>query len=305
MKEVRVSNLKIISFLSVTLDKAFHSYYKRLSIAKFMFSEVAVHNLRISMRKAIAICSLINFIIPNYYSEELIAHLRRKMRFLNDLRDIQVELLKIERLNSSGTAISEFKEYLRISEKEQLAKAKSNINSFYNNSIHTLYFMLKVRINDCMHEDIDLKSNLVKYIENSYEVLKLKFRQINNEDFKSFHCLRLEFKNYRYSLEHIVSYLEKSTVLVLRLKHFQDLLGKIQDNTVFLKRVDKYLETVKKPEISLQKSSKLSLTPLIKIIDDERYKAMQDIYINKRAFYSLNSGNFIKKLNTQKKTCSL
>lgn len=292
MDTIRANNIKIIRFLVASLDKSFRSYYKKLSVAKFMFSEVSVHNLRISMRRAIAICSIINYIIPNYYSVELTKHLRKKMKVLNELRDIQVGLLKIEQSNLSGKGVSELRQYLIEQEHKNLIKAKRNISSFFDKDINSLIFLLRIRILDCMNEKTDLKGNLIGYINDRYYSLKIKFREVKEDNFRSFHQLRLEFKKYRYSIEQMINYMEKKTVLVKRLKHFQDLLGRIQDNTVFCNKIEKYISEIKHKN----SAARLNLIPLIKKIEDDRNNAMNEIYTNKKLFYSLNSANFIRKI---------
>jgi CHAD domain-containing protein len=67
-------------------------------------------------------------------------------------------------------------------------------------------------------------------------------RRIDPRDAKTIHCTRVAFKRFRYMMEALAKYLPGAKKKLLeRMRHYQTMMGDIQDAEVLLQGLDKYL----------------------------------------------------------------
>lgn len=208
-------------------------------------NEESIHDLRVSVRRLLSFAILLNKLYPSEYHAQLNKILKPKMKRLNPLRDTQVQIERFKKLLPGNINLLEFYNYLLLKEREFKA-----LNMIYlsEKKIEILEGVLFFYFLDVKSKITDNDKNLAKIIanaENVYDVLVEKVDLMDTSNLDSIHKLRLAFKNFRYTIESSAKLLGVESVLINKLKQFQNLLGAIQDNNVIESKLMKFYNETK------------------------------------------------------------
>ena len=209
-----------------------HRFHGRLRKARRKPSEKSVHNLRVAARRMLSMLALLETVVPPERTRKLRRTVKKRLRKLRRMRDIQVQILNTEKLLVSFPQLAGFHKSLirkerRLSDSIGRQLRKFRLASFWKDSDR-----LMDRLLASMDPESDdrLGDMIGAAIEDSFrEVLSLRAR-IDPQRPVSIHRMRLAFKKFRYMAEIAAPRFEHLTEERLRaMDDFQTRMGQIQD----------------------------------------------------------------------------
>lgn len=209
-------------------------YRKRLRECRRQPSEEALHKLRISLRRLLALVDLLQAITSPPKSN-LRKQLKAQLTSVSELRDIQVSRLEISLLVSKYPQLQGFLHQLHLRELALLIALPELIASWRSGKLQRKLNKI-VRI--ALRPD-SFTSLITSYLDRVCQLVAERQSQLDSSDLGSFHKLRIAIKRLRYSLE-LTSHglLKQNGEQIEHLKRYQDLLGDIQNNVVLLTNLE-------------------------------------------------------------------
>lgn len=214
--------------------KALGRFRKTLARAASEPGEEAVHDLRVAIRR-----------LQTYLSVEadlanapdaalpLLAPLKRLMRPLGRLRDLQVRLIRISALVPEGDDVSYAYALAVRSESERRMR---EVKTLLSKTGQDLAEKGEGKIPGLDMKPGDLRRKALKLLAvRESAVRALRVKASDERDTEALHRMRLAFKKYRYAAEVLAPIFPAATDQTMsRLHDFQTLLGDLHDLDVML-----------------------------------------------------------------------
>jgi len=215
-----------------TIKKKYNQLVKKYQKIENKLTENEIHDKRVILRRIFPILAAYKM------NPSKIKNGEKAFKLFGKLRDIQVQMMKVESLEQTNELIK-YHVYL----KEFETKLKGKVSKFCKKK-------------ELVFPVIKKKSKLetTKVISKTNKSLNKLIDRINSrsiDDAEDVHKIRIEFKKFRYRVE-ILSYLENIDESKLdMLKMYQDKLGDIQDYEVLINGIKKYCKKRKLEEDEL------------------------------------------------------
>lgn len=195
------------------------------------FSEEAVHDLRVAMRRLLALRDFLAFFSPAPALRKMRRELKTHLDALDELRDTQVMLLETSQRISELPALEMFHRFLQKQEKRLMRRAQKDIASLKDGSSKPLRAGLKAITS---HNE-----NILAPVDEAYQTVLHRLALIDERNTATIHRVRIAFKRFRYSVEVVKPLLATMPEETLqRLHDYQTLMGEIQDMEVMLRAID-------------------------------------------------------------------
>lgn len=209
-------------------------YRKRLQACRQQASEDAVHKLRISLRRMLAMVGLAQSLAPHPQLITLRKALKAQLNSLSELRDVQVMRLESEALIAGYPQLEPFLHQLHLRELELLIRLPSDIAAWRSGKLLRKLCKIDRHCRCQPLDDATLQQRIMTAIDEIFQQARQREAALDNNDLASFHRLRVVIKKLRYSLELAAEQLNESQTSQLpAIKHYQDALGEIQNAEVF------------------------------------------------------------------------
>jgi|SRR5688572_6360945 len=227
------STLLVNQFLLEALDQRWKNYRAELKRCRAEFSNEAVHDLRSSTRRMLAMIRLLNSISPRPRLQKLNHAFKDQLDEFDDLRDTQVILAEISETLHELPQLLEFEDYLRGVEKKLLKTLRKKLRVIdlfdVSKRIRRMRESLKSESND------GLVLQTLQAVDDAFLITKQRYTWINPAQATSIHRVRLAFKTFRYMVEIVHPLLPHFPVENLKSMHdYQSLMGEIQDVEVIM-----------------------------------------------------------------------
>lgn len=197
------------------------------------FSEEAVHDLRVAMRRLLALVDFLAFFAPSPALRKARRDLKTHLDAFDGLRDTQVMLLETAQRLAELPAIEPFHRYLQKQEKRLLRRARKDIIDIKDVYSKPLRSALKAA--EQASEDI------LAPVDEAYQSVLHRLALVDPANTASIHRVRIAFKRFRYSVEVVRPLLSNLPEEILyRLHDYQTLMGEIQDAEVLLRALDAF-----------------------------------------------------------------
>jgi CHAD domain-containing protein len=242
MKKIKpkVNNQEIRKFLLEKLDFSWNIYCQRLLECKEKFSEASVHDLRVSIRRFSSLIQIINSIIPSPYSIEIKSILKKQLKMFGKLRDTQVQLLAVQKLRRRFPELSAFIYHLLFIEPLLIKKIGEKIQLLQIDELEGQVFFLKMDMKGSKYIDNISFKKLIEVVEDTFgRVLNAKNNVVPDNP-ETIHKVRIAFKNFRYTMEHLQKLIGVTEENLRKIKTFQTLMGNIQDFQVLYKDLSEF-----------------------------------------------------------------
>jgi CHAD domain-containing protein len=242
--------------LAETLEERWTSYRKELRRCQEKFSEEAVHELRVATRRLLAQFVLLGCVAPSTGLEKARPMLKRRIAFLGDLRDTQVQLSFIDRHAGSFPELEPLRAWLQSRERRLVKSASKKIDRFRTKKLGKWIA--------AMTEDLatsagnvrarkQLASAVARATTDAFAEAVKRRRAIDLADLGTVHQTRVAFKRFRYIMESLSPGLTGLTKRQLRaLAYYQRRMGIIQDLEVMKRSVERFVSEHKKTESALR-----------------------------------------------------
>jgi CHAD domain-containing protein len=222
-------------FLLEAMDQRWKNYRAELMRCRSEFSNEAVHDLRSSARRMLALIQLLNFLSPRPRLQKLNRAFKDQLDEFDDLRDTQVILAEISETIHELPQLQGFQDYLEDKEKKLLKTLRKKLK------IIDLFEVSKRirRLRESLKVGASLNGTLVdqtlRAVDDAFLITKQRQHWINPAQANTIHRVRIAFKMFRYMVEIIHPLLEDFPVENLKKMHdYQSLMGEIQDVEVIM-----------------------------------------------------------------------
>ncbi|MBI5943122.1 MAG: CHAD domain-containing protein [Chloroflexi bacterium] len=221
------------TLLIESLDARWEKYKTQLKACQSKFSEEAVHDLRVAVRRLLSLLILLRVVMRDPRIKKMRRALKDQLDNLDDLRDVQVMLADASENIHSVPVLQPFLEFLQKKEKKLLRKARKEIMSVKIAGLSRRIQKLGKTLASA--ELTDLEITLFSVVDEAYAVVNQRYELVDAGQPATIHRLRVAFKKFRYMIEIIHPILRNSPAEYLkRLHDYQTAMGDIQDMEVTL-----------------------------------------------------------------------
>jgi len=200
----------------------------------------AVHDLRVSIRRFIAMLDFFKIISPNIDIGISKKELKGVLRLMGPLRDIHVqqELLQSLTTEQDQRVLESIWQQWRVQEAELETSLNELIDHF--NPQHSRALVLKIQHLSVDMDYTDFRSKIMSLLDGYFQRIRsLERKAIQPLNEKKLHKMRIEFKKFRYTCEILANgFLDDADAILKVLKEFQSLLGDIHDLDVLRSLVE-------------------------------------------------------------------
>lgn len=222
------------AFLVEALDSRWTKYCANLEACRQAFSEEAVHDVRVSTRRLLALLDLLRALPNSPPLKPLRRAFKAQLDGYDDLRDAQVMLLKVSEALANVPELAAYEDYLRQRETKLLQRAAKGVAALdldnLAQGIETVrQFLLTVT------DAESLRQTLFQAIDETYAAVLRRYGKVDASRPATIHRLRVDFKKLRYSLEILQPFLPDLPARLFKDMHaYQTSMGDIQDMEVLL-----------------------------------------------------------------------
>ena len=215
------------------LEQRWKKYLFELKRCRAEFSNEAVHDLRVSLRRLLSLIQLLHFIAPRPRLRKLSRALKAQLDEFDDLRDTQVMLAEISETIQDLPQLKKFQDHLERVERRLLKGLRKKIRSLDLKEITRR--IRKVRESLKEEEKADFAAPILGSVDEAFFVTRQRYERIDPAKPATIHRVRIAFKKFRYMLEIAHPLLDDFPLDNLKQMHdYQSLMGEMQDADVFL-----------------------------------------------------------------------
>jgi CHAD domain-containing protein len=228
------------NYLADTVASQWQHYRTRLLACRKQANEEAVHKLRTSIRRLLALISLLQFLLPQQELSKLRKALKAQLSALSELRDVQVMRLETSVLIGEFAQLEPFLHRLHLRELQLLILIPGEIAAWRSGKMSRKVKKIIGRCREVPLAD-GLDTQILNCIDDIYRLAQQRDAALVTSDLESFHKLRIATKKLRYSLELSAPLLPNLPSSHLQgIKTYLDYLGDIQNTTVFLHALEEF-----------------------------------------------------------------
>lgn len=252
--------------LLTSLAKLWQKYSRRLDQCQQSADEDAVHKLRISCRRLLALLQLLQALAPQPALQKLRKRLKAQLDNFDKLRDTQVMLLEVADNLDSLPELAAYYRYLQLTEQRLLAQIPSLLQQQDTAGLQQLMENACQQLQDAFGKK-PLKPPILSAIDTCYRTALERYRQIDPARPDTLHSLRIAVKKLRYMLAAAQELLPDLPETQLdEMQVYLTRLGEIQNSRVLLDNQNRFFG---------------HLTPAaIQTHYQQRHQALLDDYMN-------------------------
>ncbi len=233
-----------------TLVWALQRSWRRYHTSKIACSSRAkrktVHELRTDLRRLITLMDVVQELGARGEAARLRRRLKRELNCVRDLRDLQAQ----EKHTAPGAFRSQLRQWIK---KEQLNVERYFARAAPKRQCLELVFGLSEDLVAQAKSELAEKRarpRLERLLLKRYRSFEVTSQRAHASLPLSFHRSRIEFKKFRYTWEVLAPLVPLSAATEIRLKALQDNLGEIQDTSVLITLLLRFLVSTGKPQPS-------------------------------------------------------
>ena len=222
------------------LENRWKKYREELNRCRTEFSNEAIHDLRVAVRRLLAFLQLLNSISPRPRLRKLNRAFKDQLDEFDELRDTQVILAELSEILRELPQLLEFQNHLRSEEQKILRSLRKKIKKLDTSES-------KKRIHKTCESiekmEDDLEAQILQTVDDAFLRVKQRFNADDLARPASLHRVRVVFKSFRYMVEIVQPLLQDFPLENLkRMNDYQSLMGEIQDAEVFTQTLADYSE---------------------------------------------------------------
>jgi len=241
-----------VTWLARSLKQQWKRYRKELKRCQNEFSEKAIHAFRVETRRLLSTLELLGGFLPARRVEKAQRLLKRHRDVFDDLRDTQVQLAAVGRMLRVFPAARPFQLCLLEREDRFAKRTGKNVKKVRTGRLGKLIAGCRGNVERQLAEAGPEKALaiLLRSVDRAFRRTKQLRMRIKPRDPWTIHRTRVAFKKFRYMVEALAKHLPAVTSERLAaMRHYQTMMGEIQDAEVLLAALDKFLRKKEiKPE---------------------------------------------------------
>ena len=243
------------ALLEQSFERRWRRYRKVLKRCAKEFSEGSVHELRVETRRWLAWLGLLEPFLGEVPVQALAGRVKKLFKSSARLRDVQVQLPRLELKFEEFPKLAPLRKYLMRREKRLSRRLDRKIAGAVGDSLRKqvagMRKVLRLWTRDAPLEGRHA-TQLLRSVNHAYDRVLAMRRAVRPELPETIHRVRVAFKRFRYMVEMLQPILPSIPLERLDAMHaFQQKMGEIQDVEVLLATLDKY--TKKEPASALDR----------------------------------------------------
>ena len=235
------------ALMLTSLQDRWQSFRAELKRCRKKYSEEAVHDLRVATRRLIATLDLVDRILPEANLRKARRALKRQLDMFGPLRDVQVQLLTIDKMLSSFPELQEFYNFLAKRERKSTQRLGVELKRVKTGKIRKSIAGAArqlAALPDTPAVQQEKRAEALLAIEMAFNRVIERKLTIAPTDSSSIHRMRVAFKKFRYMVESLAPQRGRTTSKQLKaMNAFQGSMGDIQDAEVLLTTVQAFAHT--------------------------------------------------------------
>lgn len=230
-----------------TLEKRWKKYLEELRRCRAEFSNEAVHDVRVALRRLLSLVRLLNSVEPRPRLRKLGRALKGQLDEFDELRDTQVMLAEISETIRELPGLAEFQAHLERVEKRLLKDLRKKVRELDLKDVSRRIWKTHEAL--AGEEKADFAAPILQSVDEAFLVARQRYERIDPAQPASIHRVRVAFKNFRYMLEIAHPLLDGFPPQNLKRMHdYQSLMGETQDAEVFLQTLADFDASASAPE---------------------------------------------------------
>jgi CHAD domain-containing protein len=222
-----------------TLEKRWKNYLAELKRCRAEFSNEAVHDVRVALRRLLSLVQLLNSIEPRPRLRKLNRALKDQLDEFDDVRDTQVMLAEISETIHELPQLEKLQKHLERMERRLLKDLRRKIKHL--NLKETTRRIQKTRESLKEESKDEWVEPILQSVDDAFLVTKQRYEHIDPAQPATIHRVRVAFKKLRYMIEIVHPLLDGFPEENLKqMNRYQTLMGEIQDSEVFLQTLDDF-----------------------------------------------------------------
>ena len=236
-----------VRVVSSALDERLGVVILRLREARVRATEPAIHDLRVALRRLIAVLDLASEVVPGDGIPALRRKLRKILKGFNAVRDVHISLLAMGAMQRSVPAVRAYLGGLRRREATLLRECGGALRAFDVRSIERSVATVQQSL-FAAAADPAIAAAMTAVVRGSmartYVRALRALRNVNAADAATVHTLRVSFKKVRYAVE-VLAPLTGGFPKPLKkwMGEYQTLMGEVQDCEVMIAGVRRFAAT--------------------------------------------------------------
>jgi CHAD domain-containing protein len=243
---------RFADLLLASFDQRWEKYRRELKRCQKKCSEKAVHDLRVATRRLISTIDVISSAVDDNRLVKFRQVLRKRFKESGPLRDVQVHLLRLEKVRDTYPELEQFYTLLLLRERRllknierQMQKARIGLLEQRVREVRALL----PRLLEGGETRSAVKAAAIGTVAAGFLRSASLLRRVDPADSRTIHRLRISFKKFRYGVEALQHVLPGVTIPMLKaMNRYQVRMGDIQDLEVFSASFRRYLSKVKRVE---------------------------------------------------------
>ncbi|MFZ5911678.1 MAG: CHAD domain-containing protein [Chloroflexota bacterium] len=220
--------------LAEALDARWLKYCSNLEACRQAFSEEAVHDVRVSTRRLLALVDLLRALPSSPSLKNLRRAFKKQLDGYDDLRDTQVMLLKVSAALGDVPELVPYQQYLEQREEKLLRRAAKQVEALDLASL-TQHIEAAHQALLAPTDAEALRQTLLQSVDEAYGAVLRRYSKVDASQPATIHRLRVAFKKLRYMLEIIQPLIPEIPARNFKDMHaYQTAMGDIQDMEVLL-----------------------------------------------------------------------
>ncbi len=219
-------------------------YRKQVERCQARFSEEAVHDLRVEIRRVLALVELIGVFAAQRPVKKARKLLKAHLDVFGELRDTQVQTLRVGAMAGRSAGARSYRKHLRLREARCVRKVRKAVKSFRPARVRKLLEGFREEIRARREQGLETAdwTRVRHAILRAFgEVARLNQR-VKAPDTRTIHRTRIAFKKYRYMIESLAAWLAEASPEQRQAMHdHQTLMGDVQDLEVLMAGVNRFL----------------------------------------------------------------
>jgi len=240
--------MKAVDVLLDAVDSRWKKYRSELKICRVEFSGESVHDLRVAVRRLLAIFDLLRSVIHHPHIQKIRRELKIQLDDLDELRDIQVQLADISEFAHDLPELAVFREYLQKKEKKLLHSAHKKVKSLKLGGVSRRIEKVSGMMERLSEQNVS--ESLNETLDDAFARAVRYYSVIDAEKPATIHRLRVAFKKFRYMIEITHPLLaDFPTENFQKMHNYQGMMGDIQDMEVALQQLSDFSNSAVSAEL--------------------------------------------------------
>jgi CHAD domain-containing protein len=240
------------ALLLQSLDDRWQTYRAMLKRCQKKYSEAAVHDLRVATRRLMSTLDILHTLTSDDSLRQARRRLKKQLGRFGPLRDVQVQMLAVEKMLPSFPELQGFYDQLVKREHRLVERLRAQVKGVKTRKVAKALRATAKQVQALLATSAmqqEKRAAAIHAVDVAFTTVVERRRAIEAADTATIHRMRVAFKKFRYMVEALAPVLEHVTANRLRaMNAFQDSMGRIQDIEILLTSLQAFWQKRQTPE---------------------------------------------------------